>query len=76
MGFPSFSRKEFTKRSEEIGQQRKALVVDLSCGHVKEIGEMKKALEAEFPGERPRCFFVRDSKYMIKKRALCEECLR
>ena len=61
MGFPSFSRKEFTKRSEEIGQQRKALVVDLSCGHVKEIGQMRKTLEAEFPGKRPRCFFVRDS---------------
>ena len=37
-------------------------MVDLLCGHVREKAEIRKELDVEFPGAKPRCFFVRDTK--------------
>ena len=45
---------------------RRETVVDLRCGHSREIKEVRKNLEAEFPGKKPRCFFIRDTKCKMR----------
>ena len=62
MKFPLFERKAFREKIQEITKMRSKIVVDLRCGHTRVIEELRESLDAEFPGKKPRCFFVRDTK--------------
>ena len=54
--------KSLNKRVDEISSARGQKLLNLSCGHLREIKEIRKEIDQEYQGVRPQCFFKIDPK--------------